>query len=127
VVGWLVRDPLHPCASDPRNPVVVYGCPTDDYLSEDQFQPLQADGSSIGPPAAIYLSTGSYDRWAPDPAPVGADGRGVEPRHAIYLLWLISDGCGPNADCATPPPRWRIVGRFDPIPPGPAIPSPSPT
>ncbi|MEA2606377.1 MAG: hypothetical protein QOI00_1134, partial [Chloroflexota bacterium] len=125
VDGWLVRDPLHPCASDPRNPVVAYGCPSDDWLTEDEFQPLQADGSSIGPRASILLSSGSYDRWAPDPAPAGLDGRGVEPRHAIYLLWLVSDGCGPNADCATPPPRWRIVGRFDPLPgPSPsALPS----
>ncbi len=124
VDGWLVRDPAHPCGSDPRNPVVVYGCPTDDYLTEDQFQPLQADGSSIGPFASIFLSTGSYDRWAPDPAPAGSGGRGVAPRHATYLLWLISDGCGPNADCAVPAPRWRIVGRFDPLP---TPPSPSPS
>jgi hypothetical protein len=116
VDGWLVRDPLHPCASDPRNPVVAYGCPSDDWLSEEEFQPLQADGSSIGPRASILLSSGSYDRWAPNPAPAGLGDRGVEPRHAIYLLWLVSDGCGPNADCATPPPRWRIVGRFDPLP-----------
>ncbi|HEY3163702.1 MAG TPA: hypothetical protein VGJ71_05045 [Candidatus Limnocylindrales bacterium] len=116
VDAWLVRDPFHPCGSDPRNPVVVYGCPTDDYLTEDKFQPLQSDGSSIGPAASIYLSSGSYDRWAQNPAPAGLSGRGVEPRRAIYLLWLVSDGCGPNADCAPPPPRWRIVGRFDPLP-----------
>jgi hypothetical protein len=127
VDGWLVRDPLHPCASDPRNPAVVYGCPTDDYLTEDQFQPLQADGSSVGPFASIFLSTGSYDRWAPDPAPAGPGGRGVEPRHAIYLLWLVSDGCADlivirsSPDCLPPAPRWRIVGRFDP----PPEPSPS--
>jgi len=115
VDGWLVRDPPHPCASDPRNPAVVYGCPTNDYLTEDRYQPLQADGSAVGPFASIFLSTGSYDRWARDPAPAGPDGRGVEPRHAIYLLWLTSDGCGPYADCLMPPPRWRIVGRFDPL------------
>jgi hypothetical protein len=126
VDGWLVRTPYHLCGSNPRNPVVVYGCPTDDYLTEDQFQPLQADGSTIGPLASIDLSSGSYDRWAPDPAPAGPEGRGVEPRHAIYLLWLVSDGCGPNADCALPPPRWRIVGRFDPLP-GPVEPAPSPS
>ena len=113
VQGWLVRGPFHPCASDPRNPRVVYGCPTDDWLSESEFQPLQPDGSSIGPLAAIYLSSGSYDRWAPDPAAAGPDSRGVEPREGTYLFRLVSEGCGPNADCAPPPPRWRIVGRFD--------------
>ncbi len=115
VQGWVVRDPVHPCPSDPRNPIVTYGCPTDDWLSEDEYQPLQPDGSTLGPAAAISLSSGSYDRWALDPAAGGPGGRGVEPRGAIYLLWFVSDGCGPNADCAAPPPRWRIVGRFDPI------------
>lgn len=127
VQGWLVRDPAHPCPSDPRNPTVGYGCPTDDWLSETEFQPLQADGSSIGPPAALALSSGSYDRWARDPAAAGRDGIGVEPRGATYLLWLISDGCGPNADCAGPPPRWRIVGRFDSLArPAGTAPSPDP-
>jgi hypothetical protein len=119
VDGWLVRDPLHPCPSDPRNPFVAYGCPTDDWLSESAFQPLQADGSSIQPPAAISLSSGSYDRWAPDPAPGGPGALGVRPRHATYLLWLVSDGCNDlkvrSADCLPPAPRWRIVGRFDSI------------
>jgi hypothetical protein len=124
VRGWLVRDPLHPCASDPRAQVVLYGCPSDDWLSESDFQPLQADGSSIGPPAAIYLSSGSYDAWAPDPAPFGRDNVGVVPRYGTFLMWLVSDGCGPNADCAPPPPRWRIVGRFDPIAVPPAESSP---
>ena len=124
VDGWLVRDPLHPCASDPRNPVVAYGCPSDDWLSEEEFQPLQENGQSLGPPAAIDLSSGSYDRWAPDPGAAGPDGRGVEPRHAIYLLRLVSDGCRPGADCLPPAPRWRIVGRFDELP-GPVEPAPS--
>jgi len=127
VQGWLVRGPFRACASDPHPTVVAYGCPTDDWLTESFFQPLQADGSSIGPPAAISLSSGSYDRWAREPLRTGRDGLGVEPRYATYLLWLVSDGCGPNADCAIPPPRWRIVGRFDPIPVGPTIPEPSPT
>ena len=129
VQGWLVRDPVHPCASNPRPQVVAYGCPTDDWLSESEFQPLQADGSSIGPPAAVPLSSGTYDEWAPDPASFGPDNVGVQPRYAVYLMWLVSDGCGPNADCAPPPPRWRIVGRFDPIVPvaDPVVsPSPSP-
>jgi hypothetical protein len=127
VRGWLVRTPFHPCPSDPRNPVVVYGCPTDDWLTEDRFQPLQADGSSLGPLAAIYLSTGSYDRWAPNPAQFGPDNVGVQPRYATFLMWLVSDGCGPNADCAAPPPRWRIVGRFDPIEVATASPDVGPT
>lgn len=127
VEGWLVRDPLHPCASDPHPPVVAYGCPTDDWLSEDAFQPLQPDGSSIGPPAALSLSSGSYDRWAPDPARAGPDGVGVEPREATYLLRLVSDGCGASADCAPPAPRWNIVGRLDPIAGLVAAPTSSPS
>lgn len=115
VQGWLVRTPMRPCPSNPRPPVIAYGCPTDDWLSESEFQPLQSDGSSIGPPAAIYLSSGSYDRWAPNPAAFGPDSVGVQPRYAIFLMRLVSDGCGPNADCAPPPPRWRIAGRFDPV------------
>ena len=127
VDGWLVRDPLHPCPSVTRPLGASYGCPSDDWLTDSAYQPYLLDGSSIGPPEALSLSSGSYDRWAPRPASYGPYQVGVEPRHATYLLWLVSDGCGPNADCATPPPRWRIVGRFDPIPPGPAIPAPSPT
>jgi hypothetical protein len=127
VDGWLVRDPLHPCPSMNRSSGVSYGCPSDDWLTDAPFQPLQPDGSSIGSSDGLHLSSGSYDRWARDPTSYGPNSLGVEPRHATYLLWLVSDGCGPNADCATPPPRWRIVGRFDPIPAGPAIPPPSPT
>ena len=131
VRGWLVRDPLHPCGSDPRNPPVSYGCPTDDWLSEDEYQPLQPDGSSLGPPAAIGLSSGSYDRWAPAPAAGGPGPGGVAPRQATYLMRLVSDGCNDvsfrTADCMPPPPRWRIVGRFDPIPDPSAVPaSPDP-
>jgi hypothetical protein len=127
VDGWLVRDPLHPCPFTNRPSGVSYGCPSDDWLTDALFQPLQQDGSSIGSSDGLYLSSGSYHRWAPDPASYGPDSVGVEPRRATYLLWLVSDGCGPSADCATPPPRWRIVGRFDPIPTGPAIPESSPT
>ena len=126
VQGWLVRGPVHPCPSNPRNPVVSYGCPTDDWLSESEFQPLQPNGSTVGPPAAIYLSSGSYDRWAPNPEPTGPDGRGVEPREATYLLQIVSDGCNDFAACLPPPPTWRIVGRFDPWP-DTVAPSPDPT
>jgi hypothetical protein len=127
VDGWLVRDPLHPCPSTNRPSGVSYGCPSDDWLTDSAFQPLQGDGTSIGPLEALSVSSGSYERWAPRPASYGPNRIGVEPRRATYLLWLVSDGCGPNADCATPPPRWRIIGRFDPIPAGPVIPAPSPT
>jgi hypothetical protein len=127
VRGWLVRDPFHPCPSNPHPPVVAYGCPTDDWLSESEFQPLQADGSSIGPPAAIDLASGTYDNWAPDPAPFGRDNVGVVPRFGTFLMWLVSDGCGPNTDCLLPPPRWRIVGRFDPVADPAVNPSPSPS
>jgi hypothetical protein len=127
VDGWLVRTPLHPCPSDPHPPPgPTYGCPDDDSLTESAFQPLQPDGSSIGPRDAIYLPSGSYDEWALSPASFGRDSVGVEPRHATNLLWRAPGDCGPNADCAVVP-RWRIVGRFDPIPSldEPAAPQPS--
>jgi hypothetical protein len=131
VHGWLVRGPLNPCPSDPRNPPVSYGCPTDDWLSESEFQPLEANGQTVGPPASIYLSSGSYDRWAPDPAVAGFGGQGVEPREATYLLQFVSDGCNDVsvrvADCLPPPPRWRIVGRFDPIASAPTVTAPPPS
>jgi hypothetical protein len=125
VDGWLVRTPLHPCASDPNPPPgPTYGCPDDDWLTESAFQPLRPDGSSVGPVDALYLPIGSYDEWAPNPAAFGRDSVGVEPRRATYLLWKAPGGCGPNADCLQVP-RWRIVGRFDPIidplPPGLAV------
>jgi hypothetical protein len=126
VDGWLVRGPLHPCPSINQSSGLSYGCPSDDWVTDAPFQPLQPDGSSIGSSDGLYLLSGSYDRWAPGPASYGPGSVGVEPRHATYLLWLISDGCGPNADCATPRPQWRIVGRFDPVPPGRAIPPPNP-
>jgi hypothetical protein len=119
VDGWLVRDSLHPCASTSRPSGVVYGCPTDDWLTASAYQPIQPDGSMTGPRDAVYLSSGSYDRWAPNPAQLGS---GVEPRRATYLMWLVMDGCGPSADCAQGPANlhWRIIDRFDPIPDLPA-------
>ena len=58
VRGWLVRTPLRSCPSIARAPAnglvgsaPVYGCPTDDWLTSAQFQPLRDDGSSIGPAA----------------------------------------------------------------------------
>lgn len=130
VDGWLVRTPFHPCPSDPHPPPgPSYGCPTDDWVTASEYQPLRPDGSSVGPAKAIYVPTGSYDEWAPDPAPFGLDRVGVEPRHAIYLMWLVQDGCGPTADCHQGPEtlHWRIVGRFDPIPDAPVPTPPPPT
>jgi hypothetical protein len=125
VDGWLVRTPLHPCASNPHPPAgPAYGCPDEDYLTDASFQPLQPDGSSIGPPSALDLPSGSYEQWAPNPAHFGRDSVGVEPREAIYVLQLVGTGCGPNADCYQGPEnlRWRIAGRLDPIPPVDASP-----
>jgi hypothetical protein len=120
VDGWLVRTPYQSCGSDPHPPAgPAYGCPTDDWLTESAYQPLRPDGSSLGPLNAIYLPTGAYDHWAPDPAPFGRDSVGVEPRRATYLLQVVqASACGPTADCFVAPGnlRWQIVGRFDPIP-----------
>ena len=118
VDGWLVRDGFHPCGSISRPSGIAYGCPTDDWLTEAAYQPTQPDGSMIGPGAAILFSSGTYDNWAPYPARHGYGSVGVEPSHAVYLMWLVNDGCGPTADCALSPEgvHWRIVGRFDPIP-----------
>ena len=125
VDGWLVRTPLHPCASDPHPPPgPAYGCPDDDWLTESEFQPLRADGSSVGPDDAVILPAGTYEEWAPDPAVTGFNSAGVVPRRATYLLWRAPGGCGPNADCLAVP-RWRIIGRFDPILVAPA-PTPQP-
>jgi len=115
--GWLVRSPLHSCPTSlGPSGRLSFGCPSDDYLSIERFQPMLADGSSISPPAtdALYLPSGTYDEWAPDPAPVGV---GVEPREGTFLLaWTGISPCGPLADCAFRPNdfRWTIRGRLDP-------------
>jgi hypothetical protein len=124
VDGWLVRTPLHPCPTRMPLPSGVtfggslrLGCPDDDYVTDIAFQPLQPDGSSLGPRNGIYLPAGSYDQFAPDPAPFGRDNVGVEPRRATYLLRLAASGCGPTADCSIPEKlQWLLVGRLDPIP-----------
>jgi hypothetical protein len=133
VDGWLVRSPLHPCPSiDEPSPTTGdlprYGCPDDEYLTDTAFQPLQADGSSIGTDKALSLPVGSYDQWAPQPARFGTESVGVEPRRATYLLERI--GCPPWARCAAPPLGsrrwpWRIVGLLDPIPGIPSSPAQS--
>jgi hypothetical protein len=125
VRAWLVRTPLHPCPSIPAAPgngIVAnwprYGCPSDDYLTDERYQPLRADGSSLGPQIGsyLYLPSGAYDEWAPDPT---AFGLGVEPREATYLLaWRAVAPCGPLADCYVGPEHfhWLMQGRLDPIP-----------
>jgi hypothetical protein len=140
VRGWLVRTPLHPCASIPHPSGSVdsgrtFGCPDDDYLTASSYQPMQSDGSSIGAPNAIELPAGSYDAWAPAPASFGRDSVGVEPREATYLLQKQPDTCPLDARCAagttTDPAaalHWRIVGRLDPLVEGAtANPSPQPS
>jgi hypothetical protein len=122
--GWIVRSPLHPCPT--RGPNVTpnvqsqatFGCPSDDWLTVEKFQPLRGDGSSITPAAtdAIYLWSGTYDEWAPDPSPFGV---GVEPREGTFLLsWIPIPPCGPNADCFVSPAnfQWIVRGRLDPLP-----------
>jgi hypothetical protein len=123
VRGWLVRTPLHPCPSIPAAPgngIVAhwprYGCPSDDWLTDGRYQPLRDDGSSVGPEHGLYVPSGTYDEWAPDPA---AFGLGVEPRQATYLLaWRAVAPCGPLADCYVGPEHyhWLMQGRLDPIP-----------
>lgn len=127
VRGWIVRSPLHPCPTRGDSPPNIlpdvqsqatFGCPSDDWLSIERFQPLRDDGSSITPPAtdAIYLWSGTYDEWAPDPTPSGT---GVEPREGAFLLsWTAVASCGPLADCAIQPTdfHWIVRGRLDPLP-----------
>jgi hypothetical protein len=123
VRAWLVRTPFHPCPAfqvAPGNGVVAttpsYGCPTDDWLTNERQQPLRADGSSLGPENGLYMPSRTYDEWAPDPT---AFGLGVEPRQATYLLaWRAVAPCGPLADCYVGPEHfhWLMQGRLDPIP-----------
>jgi hypothetical protein len=125
VDGWLVRTPLHPCASitvpsGAPTDLPTYGCPEDDYLTDTQFQPTAPDGSSRGPAKGIRLPSESYAKWAPDPAVLGP---GVKPRHATFLIQFIhTSPCGSTDYCLAGPliRRWQIVDRFDPIPDLPA-------
>lgn len=121
VDGWLVRTPLHPCASfvmpsDAPSDLPSYGCPEDDYLTDAEFQPTRPDGSSSGPRKGILLPVESYAKWAPDPTVLE---QGVEPRRATFLLQLVhTSACGPTDDCFAGPliRRWQIAARLDPIP-----------
>jgi hypothetical protein len=123
VDGWLVRSPLHPCPSIPQPTPAptdrpVYGCPDDEYLTDEAFQPLRIDGSVVGPAGAIDVPVDSYDAWAPDPLTV-PDG-GVAPRRAIYVIRRAAPVCPPGSLCPAILP-WRqatIVGRLDPLPDG---------
>jgi hypothetical protein len=133
--GWLVRDALHPCpalplASGTPSDGPKYGCPDDDYLTDLEFQPLQGDGSSVGPPDGLFLPAGTYDQWAPSPAFFGQYGVGVVPRRATYLVRLVASNpgkelpCGSAAGCSlVTVVRWQIVGRLDPIPELPSTPA----
>jgi hypothetical protein len=121
VDGWLVRSPVHPCptfaTSTPApTDVPTYGCPDDEYLTDEVFQPLRADGSVVGPAEAINLPVGSYDRWAPDPLVV--PGGGVAPRRATYVVQRVAPICPPDTFCRLilPWQRATIVGRLDPLP-----------
>jgi hypothetical protein len=109
VAGWMVRTPFHPCPS-PANP---YDCPTSDLLTPERVQPTHADGSFELPEIALALPSGTYDEFAPDPAP---EGPGVVPRPGYFLLQRVSiPPCGLYAwdvAGATPPPTFRAP---DPI------------
>jgi hypothetical protein len=132
VDGWLVRTPLHPCASfvmpsDAPSDLPSYGCPEDDYLTDTEFRPTRADGSSIGPAKGILLPIESYAKWAPDPTVLGP---GVEPRRATFLLQLIhTSPCGPTDNCLAGPliRRWQIAARLEPIPDIATGPTPAPS
>jgi hypothetical protein len=132
VDGWLVRTPLHPCASfvlpsDAPSDLPSYGCPEDDYLTDTEFQPTRADGSSRGPAKGILLPVESYVRWAPNPAQFGS---GFEPRRATFLLQLVNTSpCGPTDYCLAGPliRRWQIAARLEPILDIAIAPTPSPS
>jgi hypothetical protein len=132
VDGWLVRTPLHPCASlvvpsDAPTDLPTYGCPEDDYLTDAEFQGTRPDGSSKGPARGILLPIESYAKWAPNPAVLE---QGVEPRRATFLLQLVhTAACGPTDDCFAGPliRRWQIAARLEPIPNVATVPSLSPS
>lgn len=118
VDGWLVRTPVHSCPVPPPELVPpsgrpVYGCPADEYLTDQAYQPVRADGSFVGPADGLSVPSTSYDRFAPDPA--SAPHGGVEPRRAVYLLRAEQLYCPPGARCARLV-AWVVVDRLDPIP-----------
>ena len=131
VDGWLVRTPGLRCAAPPHptptaTDSLVYGCPEADYLTDEAYQPVQADGTVLGPDVAIELPVGSYKGFAPDPT-VAA---GVsQPRHAIYVLQRTASRCAQSVDICLLVRGWlgaMIVDRLEPIPPVGPDASPSP-
>jgi hypothetical protein len=119
--GWLVRTPFHPCPSFPGK-----ACdPTEDYLTAEAYQPVR-DGSVVAPPveSSIWLGTGAYDAWAPDPRSLGT---AVEPRPVNLIVRAVPRPCPPSARCAWMSERWQVVGRLDPPPFAEPRPSPEPT
>jgi hypothetical protein len=126
VDGWLVRTPFLPCPTNAGGTVdrggdgsiSVSDCPNRAYLTDIEFQPLQPDGSSIGTAAALSLPSGSYEDWAPDPAPFGEGG--VMPRRAVYLLHREAISCNTLRleECSrlVVGAGWTIVARLEPIP-----------
>ena len=122
--GWIVRTPLHPC------PAIGGPCDaTEDYLTAKAYQPVQANGSVVGPPPSPRSgwAPGAYDAWAPDPKHVGT---GVEPRPVTLMVRSVTPDCPPDARCAAPTAtsaRWQVVGRLDPPPFAQPVPPPEPT
>jgi len=121
--GWIVRTPLHPCPAFPPCDA------TEDYLTAKSYQPVQANGTIVGPPAesSIWLGTGAYEAWAPDPKHVGT---GVEPRPVTLMVRLVPPACalpsGVDGSIACAP-RWQVVGRLDPPPFAEPVLPPEPT
>jgi hypothetical protein len=125
--GWIVRTPVHPCPATPMCDA------TEDYLTATAYQPVQLDGSVVGPPveSSIWLGTGAYDAWVPDPKNLGT---GVEPRPVSLMVRLVPPACampsGVDGLILCPSPtthRWEVVGRLDPPPFAQPVPPPEPT
>ena len=115
VDGWLVRTSSHPCASavgPGAADVMRFDCPHEVYLTETEFQPLRADGSSLGPAAGVYLPADAYEQWAPDPAPFSTGG--VVPRRAVYLLRAMPTTCSSGTACQSFR-QAEVLGRLDPL------------
>jgi hypothetical protein len=114
--GWLVRGGMVlDCPKPQPTPAPdapVYGCPDNEWLTDDEYQPW-ADGRDKAPDAALYLPSGSYDGAGRSSPPTGPP---FPPRQAIYLLAPWTTSCVPLASCASPvPSRWRLAGEIDPV------------
>jgi hypothetical protein len=121
VDGWLVRTPLHSCPSISSSGA-RYGCPSDVYLTDTEFQPLRADGSSLGPTAGIDLPADAYEQWAPEPAPFSTGG--VVPQRAVYLLRAMPTTCPVGTACQSFR-QAEVLGRLDPLSDQVSSPEPS--